>query len=155
MRRCSCGRSPLRGTDWEQVDDGLREMRAFLTEMKIPAMDWRSEDGSGLARNDEVTPTSITRLLGAMNAGEQRELWNSLLPVGGQDGTLSARLCCMAETAAIRAKTGTLTRAVALSGYAESPTNGRLAFSILVNNFSAPTAEVRGWVDRLALALVE
>jgi D-alanyl-D-alanine carboxypeptidase/D-alanyl-D-alanine-endopeptidase (penicillin-binding protein 4) len=61
----------------------------------------------------------------------------------------------MAETVGIRAKTGTLNRAVALSGYADSPANGRLAFSILVNNFAAPTSEVRAWVDRLALALVE
>lgn len=137
------------------LENGLREMRAFLEEIKIPAAEWRSEDGSGLARNDVVTPASITRLLVAMDAGELRDVWRTLLPVGGQEGTLSNRMCCMSETVAIRAKTGTLNRAVALSGYADSPANGRLAFSILVNNFAAPTAEVRGWVDRLALALVE
>lgn len=137
------------------IGDGLREMRAFLEEIKVPAAEWRSEDASGLARNDVVSPASITRLLVVMNAGDTRDLWRTMLPVGGQDGTLSDRLCCMAETVGIRAKTGTLNRAVALSGYAESPANGRLAFSILVNNFAAPTSEVRAWVDRLALALVE
>jgi hypothetical protein len=29
------------------------------------------------------------------------------------------------------------------------------AFSILVNDFAAPTAEVRAWVDKIALALLE
>jgi len=137
------------------VEAGLREMRAFLTELRIVPSAFVSEDASGLARNDEVTPRAVTQLLNLMNAGEQRDLWRSLLPVGGQDGTLSNRLCCAADTAAIRAKTGSLSRAVALSGYADGPQNGHLAFSILVNNFSASSAEVRAWVDRLASTLVE
>ena len=114
-----------------------------------------SEDGSGLARNDEVTPRALTQLLVAMDKGEQRGVWRSLFPVGGQDGTLSSRLCCSSEPVSIRAKTGSLSRAIALSGYADSKSNGRLAFSILVNNFAASAAEVRAWVDRLAMVLVE
>lgn len=137
------------------VDAGLRELKVLLGELKIAPAALVSEDGSGLARNDEVTPRAVTQLLAAMDAGDLGELWRGLLPVGGQDGTLSNRLCCVAETVGIRAKTGSLSRAVALSGYADGPANGRLAFSILVNNFSAPAAEVRAWVDRLASALVE
>jgi D-alanyl-D-alanine carboxypeptidase/D-alanyl-D-alanine-endopeptidase (penicillin-binding protein 4) len=137
------------------VEAGLREMKAMLGELQIAPESLVSEDGSGLARNDEVTARAVTQLLSAMDAGPLRQLWRSLLPVGGQDGTLSNRLCCSVETVAIRAKTGSLSRAVALSGYADSPAHGRLAFSILVNNFSAPAAEVRGWVDSLATSLVE
>jgi len=40
-------------------------------------------------------------------------------------------------------------------GYADSQANGHLAFSILVNNFAAPSSEVRAWVDRLATTLVQ
>jgi D-alanyl-D-alanine carboxypeptidase/D-alanyl-D-alanine-endopeptidase (penicillin-binding protein 4) len=78
--------------------------------------------------------------------------------VGGEDGTLERRLCCVSDTSAarqVRAKTGTLTRAITLSGYADSRTRGRLAFSILINNFAAPQSEVRGWIDKIALILVE
>lgn len=136
------------------VNAGLREMQAMLTEFRIPVLDFKSEDGSGLARNDEVTPRAVTMLLAAMDASPHRELWRSLLPVGGE-GTLEHRLCCVSDTVAIRAKTGSLSRAIALSGYADSPTNGRLAFSILVNNFAASQAEVRAWVDRLATVLIQ
>jgi len=137
------------------VTAGLREVRTLLSELRIPPSAWVSEDASGLARNDEVTPRAVTQLLTAMMSGDQRDLWRGLLPVGGQDGTLSSRLCCVSDTVAIRAKTGSLSRAIALSGYAESPENGRLAFSILVNNFAASASEVRAWVDRLASTLVE
>ena len=71
-----------------------------------------------------------------MHGSKYRDDWISLLPVGGEDGTLQRRLCCVADGRGIRAKTGSLSRGVALSGYADSKTNGRLAFSILVNNFS-------------------
>ena len=139
-------------------ESGLQELAAWLGGIGIKAEEWRSEDGSGLSRNDEVSPKAVTRLLSHMAASKYGAAWLSLLPVGGEDGTLANRLCCVSGAGAarqVRAKTGTLTRAVALSGYADSRTRGRLAFSILVNNFSAPAAEVRAWVDKIALALVE
>jgi len=136
-------------------ESGLQELAAWLTSIGIKTEEWRAEDGSGLSRNDQVSPHAVTRLLSHMAASKNGAAWLSLLPVGGEDGTLANRLCCVSEGRQVRAKTGTLTRAIALSGYADSRTRGRLAFSILVNNFSAPQAEVRAWIDRIALALVE
>ncbi len=132
-----------------------REMLDLLQTIHVPPTEWRAEDGSGLARNDEVTPRAVTSLLAFMDASQQGELFESFLPVGGEDGTLSNRLCCVSDGGGIQAKTGTLARAVALSGYARSRSNGRLAFSILVNNFAAPSSQVRAWVDKIAKTLVE
>ena len=53
----------------------------------------------------------------------------------------------------IHAKTGSLSDAAALSGYIESRKYGSLAFSILVNHFNAPAAEIRSLIDRIALML--
>jgi len=139
-------------------ESGLQELAEWLSSIGIKSDEWRAEDGSGLSRNDQVSPRAVTRLLSYMAASKNAAAWLSLLPVGGEDGTLANRLCCVSDAGAarkVRAKTGSLTRAVALSGYADSRTRGRLAFSILVNNFSAPQAEVRAWVDKIALALVE
>jgi D-alanyl-D-alanine carboxypeptidase/D-alanyl-D-alanine-endopeptidase (penicillin-binding protein 4) len=141
-------------------DDGSREagleaIAAMLVELRAAPEEFRLEDGSGLARNAQVTPRLVTRLLTYMAASGASDTWMSLLPVGGEDGTLSNRLCCVGDGQVVQAKTGTLARAVALSGYADSRANGRLAFSILVNNFSGPASEVQAWVDKIALALVE
>jgi len=113
------------------------------------------EDGSGLARNTLVTPRLLTHILAREAQSADSALWISLLPAGGEDGTLSRRLCCITGGRGVRAKTGTLSRALALSGYADSATRGQLAFSILVNDFQAPPAEVTEWIDKIATALLE
>jgi D-alanyl-D-alanine carboxypeptidase/D-alanyl-D-alanine-endopeptidase (penicillin-binding protein 4) len=136
-------------------ESGLQELGTWLAGIGIKTEEWRAEDGSGLSRNDQVSPRAVTRLLRAMAASKNGTQWLSLLPVGGEDGTLEHRLCCVSDGRLVRAKTGSLTRAITLSGYADSRTRGRLAFSILINNFSAPQAEVRAWIDKMALTLVE
>jgi D-alanyl-D-alanine carboxypeptidase/D-alanyl-D-alanine-endopeptidase (penicillin-binding protein 4) len=144
------------------AEAGLADLGAFVklleaAEKRFDARlpEARLEDGSGLGRNTLVTPRLITQLLTREYATKDRELWISLLPAGGEDGTLAHRLCCVGDGGGIRAKTGSLSRAVALSGYALTKNSGTLAFSILVNNFAAPVGEVRAWVDKIALALLE
>jgi serine-type D-Ala-D-Ala carboxypeptidase/endopeptidase (penicillin-binding protein 4) len=138
------------------TEAGLAEMSAYLAETAgAQPGDWRLEDGSGLSRNTLVTPRLLTRILARLAQSPDRDAWISLLPAGGQDGTLSRRLCCVSGGRGVRAKTGTLSRALALSGYADSQTRGQLAFSILVNDFSAPPSEVLQWIDKIATALLE
>jgi serine-type D-Ala-D-Ala carboxypeptidase/endopeptidase (penicillin-binding protein 4) len=142
---------------------GVEELSALIGEIGGGKDDARLDDGSGLSRNALVTPRLFTRLLAHMNASKYRDEWLSLLPIGGEDGTLRRRFAESkaakgsgpADPSGIRAKTGSLARALALSGYAESKTQGRLAFSILVNDFAAPQSEVRAWIDKIALALLE
>jgi D-alanyl-D-alanine carboxypeptidase/D-alanyl-D-alanine-endopeptidase (penicillin-binding protein 4) len=134
---------------------GLEEARAFLTEMGIEDADCRFTDGSGLSTNDLVTPAAVMKLLRHMHRSPVRDAWISLLPVGGEDGTLSARFEGRPEARRIHAKTGTLDHTAALSGYAESRSRGLVAFSILANNFNAPGAQIRAVIDRIALMLTE
>jgi serine-type D-Ala-D-Ala carboxypeptidase/endopeptidase (penicillin-binding protein 4) len=134
---------------------GLAALNAFLTQIGAASADSRIDDGSGLSRNALVTPQLLTRLLGFMYTSNVRDAWIAMLPVGGEDGTLARRLGGAADAHAIHAKTGTLNRAIALSGYAESKTRGWLAFSILVNDFAAPQSEIQAWVDKIALSLVQ
>jgi D-alanyl-D-alanine carboxypeptidase/D-alanyl-D-alanine-endopeptidase (penicillin-binding protein 4) len=134
---------------------GVEEMATLFKEAGASAGDARVEDGSGLARNVMVTPRLVTRILAYLYQSKYKDAWISLFPVGGEDGTLKNRLCCTVDAANIHAKTGTLSRAIALSGYAQSKTRGWLAFSIIVNSFSAPGSDVRKWIDKIALELTE
>ncbi|MGA3189628.1 MAG: D-alanyl-D-alanine carboxypeptidase/D-alanyl-D-alanine-endopeptidase [Bryobacteraceae bacterium] len=131
-------------------ESGIEEMATLFKQAGAAAGDARLEDGSGLARNVMVTPRLMVRILAHLYASKHREAFISLFPIGGEDGTLKNRL-----TSEIHAKTGTLSRAIALSGYVESKTRGWLAFSIIVNSFSAPPSDVRKWIDKIASELTE
>jgi D-alanyl-D-alanine carboxypeptidase/D-alanyl-D-alanine-endopeptidase (penicillin-binding protein 4) len=97
----------------------------------------------------------MTRILAYLYASKYREAFISLFPVGGEDGTLKNRMKDNPAADEIHAKTGTLSRAIALSGYVNSKTRGWLAFSIIVNSFTAPPSDVRKWIDKIALELTE
>jgi len=128
----------------------IEDMATLFKEAGASAGDARVEDGSGLARNVMITPRLMIRILTHLYQSKYRDQWISLFPIGGEDGTLAHRM-----TSEIHAKTGTLSRAIALSGYIESKSRGWLAFSIIVNNYSAPPADVRKWTDKIAIVLAE
>lgn len=126
---------------------GQEELKTFLTEIGIDSGAYNILDGSGLTRLNLVTPSAVVKLLRFMYNSPARDQWVSLLPVGGQDGTLSSRFT--ENAGRVHAKTGSLSHVSALSGYVQR-SNGRwVAFAILVNNYNGRTAEVRGIMDRI------
>lgn len=136
-------------------DAGLAVMNEFLTGIGIPETEHQFTDGSGLSRSTLVSPDAIVKLLAYMNASQYRDQWLALLPIGGEDGTLRSRFAGHPEASAIHAKTGTLDHVRALSGYADTRAYGRVAFSILINNFEEPGRPVTEIIDQLALALLQ
>jgi serine-type D-Ala-D-Ala carboxypeptidase/endopeptidase (penicillin-binding protein 4) len=134
---------------------GLDAMTEFLTSIGIAKDEYQFTDGSGLSRATLVSPDAITKLLVHMNESPYREQWLNLLPIGGEDGTLGSRFAGHPEAHAIHAKTGTLDHVKALSGYADSSAYGRVAFSLLVNNFEEPAPGVTKAMDELVLSLLQ
>jgi D-alanyl-D-alanine carboxypeptidase/D-alanyl-D-alanine-endopeptidase (penicillin-binding protein 4) len=68
---------------------------------------------------------------------------------------LHARFADTPLAGRIFAKTGTLAHVAALSGYARRKNGQMLAFSILVNNYNGPGADVRAAIDRLCALMLE
>jgi D-alanyl-D-alanine carboxypeptidase/D-alanyl-D-alanine-endopeptidase (penicillin-binding protein 4) len=132
----------------------LTELSAFLRELNIDQDEFAFSDGSGLARNSLVTPAAIVKLLTALYQSSDRELWMSLWPIGGLDGTLEHRFNKRPEAQRIQAKTGSISHVRALSGYALAKDDTPLAFSILVNNFAGDTRLISKFLDEAGLALL-
>jgi len=125
------------------------EMHEFLDEIGVDPGAYNLMDGSGLSRLDLLTPHAVVQLLRYMYGGEHRDEWVSLLPVGGQDGSLSARFGQTPAAGKVHAKTGSLSHVSALSGYIERADGTWAGFSILVNNYAGPSAGIRGVMDRI------
>lgn len=107
-------------------------------------------DGSGLSRLDLVTPESAVRLLLAIAKLPAAGTFRDSLPIAGRDGTLRGRL--LPESSRIVAKTGYLTYAQSLSGYALTASGDSLVFSIMCNDGTGPGHPVRT-IDQIAKLL--
>jgi serine-type D-Ala-D-Ala carboxypeptidase/endopeptidase (penicillin-binding protein 4) len=104
-------------------------------------------DGSGLSRYNLFTPRSLVQLLQkTWNRVPQQRLL-SVLPSGGQSGTLSRMF--KGRTAYIFAKSGSLSGVYNLSGYLQAKSGRWLAFSLMQNNFVASMMAVKQDVQRL------
>ncbi len=134
---------------------GLEEVKEFLEEAGVPPQSYSFHDGSGLARLNLVTPAAVVQLLRYMWHTPQHDAWLSLLPVGGEDGTLSSRFGESPAAGRVHAKTGSLSHVSALSGYIERKDGKWVVFSILANNYNARPSEVRGVMDRICNLILE
>jgi D-alanyl-D-alanine carboxypeptidase/D-alanyl-D-alanine-endopeptidase (penicillin-binding protein 4) len=134
---------------------GREELKTFLAEAGIEPGAYNLLDGSGLSRLNLVTPAAMIKLLRYMYGSPARANWIALLPVGGQDGTLSTRFGDGPAAGRIHAKTGSLSHVSALSGYAERPDGRWVAFSVLVNNYNGTADDVRGVMDRICALIME
>ncbi len=126
---------------------GLKELDTFLGEIGITPEEYRLEDASGLSRVDLASPAAFVKLLSSMYLSKERDGWLDLLAVGGEDGTLQYRFRETADRGHVMAKTGTLTGASALAGYVQTVSGKTLAFSIMVNNYDAPSRAGREFID--------
>lgn len=93
----------------------------------------RIRDGSGLSRYNRIAPRDLVRFLEWALEQSWSEAFLASLPVAGESGTLESRPAEFEPT--VRAKTGTLTGARALSGVIETSA-GRAPFSILLGDLA-------------------
>jgi len=71
------------------------------------------------------------------------------LPIAGQDGTLQKRFTLPLQRGFIRAKTGTMTGVIGLSGYLYTANGHTLAFSIYVNTLKGTAPRISGQYKHL------
>ena len=137
------------------LETGVEALEEFLTKSGISEEQLNLSDGSGLSRTNLLTPESVVRLLQYMDRHPQAEVFRECLPVAGQDGTLKHRMKGTAAEGRIFAKTGTLKFVSSLSGYVTTLEGGRMAFSIMTNNYRGPTRQVRGTIDAICALMAE
>jgi D-alanyl-D-alanine carboxypeptidase/D-alanyl-D-alanine-endopeptidase (penicillin-binding protein 4) len=134
---------------------GAEIRRQFLQRAGIEVAPLSLRDGSGLARQNLVTPRSTARLLEFMLAHPRAKTWLESLTVAGVDGTLERRMRDSAATNNLRGKTGTLTYVNALSGYITTKRGQPLILSLMANNYTGPGRETTGVMDQICVMLAE
>jgi D-alanyl-D-alanine carboxypeptidase/D-alanyl-D-alanine-endopeptidase (penicillin-binding protein 4) len=111
-------------------------------------------DGSGLSRYNYLSPETLVRVLDRMRRDSLFELWRTSLPAAGREGTLTNRMRGTPAEGVVHAKTGYVTGARSLSGYAPAADGRTLIFSLLCNNWTVPIREVERVQDTIVTHLV-
>lgn len=109
---------------------GINALRQDLTRLGVSS-NYLLADGSGLSRQNAVSPRVLVELLSAMAASPNAALFRSSLSTAGISGTLRNRFQNTPVQGQLQGKTGFMTGVAALSGYLQTRTP--LVFSILVN----------------------
>ena len=146
----------------ERAGEGSWKAGLARTEKMLQRLHFRKEefelaDGSGMSRNNRLLPALICAVLVAMDQSDCGDTFRMLLPAPGTDGTLARRLSGPEYGKKLYAKTGYLRGVGALSGYAETGSGLRVAFSILINDFKGKggNATMKEIEDRIVRALVD
>jgi len=120
-------------------DAGIRATAQSLTRLGLDVGAIYRVDGSGLSRQDLVSPNQITNLFRGAAAQPWFTTWYDALPIAGVPdrlvgGTLRNRMRNTPAANNVRGKTGSLTGVSILSGYVTDADGDRLVFSIMLNN---------------------
>jgi D-alanyl-D-alanine carboxypeptidase/D-alanyl-D-alanine-endopeptidase (penicillin-binding protein 4) len=138
------------------IESGKEVVRSFLTQqVGISPDEFVFYDGSGLSRENLVTPHAIVQLLQYAATQPWALLYQATLPVAGVDGSLADRFKGTPGMGRIQGKTGSLNHVNTLSGYATTLKGEKIAFSILTNNHHMPDAEALNTIDGIMLAVIQ
>ncbi|MGH9708188.1 MAG: D-alanyl-D-alanine carboxypeptidase/D-alanyl-D-alanine endopeptidase [Candidatus Acidiferrales bacterium] len=127
----------------------------FLKAAGIPEGSVLLSDGSGLSRDDLVTPRAVVQLLRYAWQQPWGEEYASTLPIAGLDGTLESRFHGTAAAGIIQAKTGSLEHVHSISGYATTLRGEHLVFSIFANNSPQKGRDATAALDAIGVDMIE
>ncbi len=137
------------------ADDGLDVVRDTLSKWGIAPERYVARDGSGLSRNDYLSPDVLTAVLTAIWRDPRHvDAFRSALPVAGVSGTLANQLKDTPASGRVFAKTGSMSNVRSLSGYLMTLDDEPIAFTFMATGFHVPGAQIDAVMNQALLRLV-
>jgi D-alanyl-D-alanine carboxypeptidase/D-alanyl-D-alanine-endopeptidase (penicillin-binding protein 4) len=135
---------------------GTAAERTVLAGLGLPLSGLNMADGSGLSRQDRLSPQFLTALLALVSSGRQANLWPVYtgMPVAAWSGTLAGRYAGPDKAGAgvVRAKTGSLSGTTTLAGLVVDADGRLLAFAMMAEGTGDEGAANEA-LDKVAVAL--
>lgn len=144
----------LRALDPGPRDSALAVERRLLDSLGVDFSDAVIYDGSGLTRANKLSPRMLADLLEYMTTRPEGELYVSLFPKAGQEGTVRRLLKDTALEGQFVLKSGSVSGVQCFAGY-KIDADGKPTHVVVVmaNGFRGDHAPVRDAVQRLLLYL--
>lgn len=127
---------------WHNGSEAVREI--LKRQHNIDLTNMYMVDGSGLSRDNLVSPSHFAQLLyAAYHNPPIAPIFIDALPASGLNGTLKHRMGNRETIGKIKAKTGTMKGISSLVGYIDTRYHGTLAFTIMANNHPGTLSHYR------------
>ncbi|MFN7138293.1 MAG: D-alanyl-D-alanine carboxypeptidase, partial [Limisphaerales bacterium] len=125
----------MSGTD--SFAAGRTRVFTWLQSIGISTANTTMNDGSGLSSGNRFSAQQLVALTRYMVP--EYPSWAATLPIGcsNDNGTLSGRFCGTPVSGRVRAKTGSLSSAISLSGYVDNPNESRRYFFSFIGNLTS------------------
>ncbi|MCB9201464.1 MAG: D-alanyl-D-alanine carboxypeptidase/D-alanyl-D-alanine-endopeptidase [Flavobacteriales bacterium] len=138
---------------------GIQNVLSHLETEKFDTNGLQYADGSGLSRENFVTPLSQVKYLANIMKKPYYDSFYDSLPKAGVSGTLRNTFTNSPAKGKVRAKTGTLFQnpinVKALAGYIDTESGKRLCFSLLVNKYTGSVTSVKERMQTLVESIVK
>ncbi len=142
----------MRNSEEEAFSAGRNRIREWEAKLVGTATGFVMVDGSGLSRRNLASANEFIKVLVHMNRSQYKaDFLNSLAQPG--IGTLENRFQGLPRDITLQAKTGSLSRTRALSGYLSQSGQPKIVFSFLCNNYLCASDEVDQTMENLVQLL--
>jgi len=123
------------------TEKSVRAVREWLKRSQLEFPELVLENGSGLSRNERITPRNLARILQKAWAGPLMPEFLASLPIPGVDGTLRRRLGGSPVSGQAHIKTGYLEGVRAIAGYVQDSRGHWIIVVSIINHSGALNAQ--------------
>ncbi|MCF0167667.1 MAG: D-alanyl-D-alanine carboxypeptidase, partial [Bacteroidales bacterium] len=127
----------------------LKLVKEYISGKGCHTWGFSQDDGSGLSRQNYVSPRFFCRFYGTMMKSGNFDLFFSTLPIPGQDGTMKNVLAAepWSVRSRIHAKSGSLSNVRCYTGFVKCADGTLLRFAIMVNNHPGTSRTVQPKIE--------
>lgn len=132
---CLCKRLGYDATgDSGSWANGTAAIGEFLKKVGVPEEQFNLDDGSGLSKQNVISPRAIAKVLAHEYHGRNKDAYLASLSIAGVDGTLEDRFKGSDLRGRVLGKSGFVNGVRSLSGIVRTKDGQHFAFSILMNH---------------------
>lgn len=136
-------------------EKSIEGLKAHWQSQGIDLQHFDMRDGSGLSPSNAVSTRHFTDILATLAKNRSFTAFYQSIPVVGEDGTVKNMAKKTKAAGNVRAKSGTLNKVKAYSGYFTAANGDIMAFSMIANQFDSASSQINKILEGLMVKMVE
>jgi len=133
----------------------IKVVNSWLAEIGLTRDDVGYNDGSGLSPMNLAKPAAIVHLLDYMYHSDNFDTYYESMAIPGIDRSVRSRMASHPLAAKMRTKTGHIANTRTFAGYLTTRSGHLVAFSLMVNNYTAPEGAIDNWLDKVCSFVID